>query len=55
MNLHPQAHHAVRAAKNVKSWGRFAARRYCERRGVPLGLYRLARQLEALRYLRQGE
>jgi hypothetical protein len=38
---------AIKAAKNRKSWGLFGARRYCEKRGVPLGLYRLACQLEA--------
>lgn len=43
-----EAQHAIRAAKHRKSWGAFAARRYCERRGVPMGLYRLACQLEAV-------
>lgn len=41
------AHHAIRAAKNWSTWGRFAATAYCIKRGVPLGLLRLARQLEA--------
>lgn len=41
-----QAQHAIRAAKNRKSWGSFMARAYCLKRGVPLGLYRLACQLE---------
>jgi hypothetical protein len=45
MNRH--AYHAVRAAQNRKNWGNYAARRYCERQGVPAALYRLARQLEA--------
>ena len=53
--MNEQAHHAVRAARNVKNWGRFAARRYCEKRGVHPTLYRLARQLEVSRYLNQGE
>lgn len=38
---------AVRAAQNVNRWGRYAARRYAQKRGVPASLYRLARQLEA--------
>lgn len=42
-----QAKDAIRAAKNRTNWGLFAARRYCEKRGVPLSLYRLACQLEA--------
>jgi hypothetical protein len=54
---------AVRAAQNVNRWGRYAARRFTQKRGVPASLYRLARQLEAqntldyeqaLRYLRQA-
>lgn len=54
---------AVRAAQNVNRWGRYAARRYAQKRGVPASLYRLARQLEtldrldyeqALFYLRQA-
>lgn len=43
-----QAYHAVRAAKNRRAWGNHAARRYCQNNGVPAGLYRLARQLEAM-------
>lgn len=43
-----QAYHAVRAAKHRKSWGNHAARRYCANNNVPAGLYRLARQLEAM-------
>ena len=38
---------AIKAAKNRNTWGLFAARRYCEKRNVPLALYRLACQLEA--------
>ena len=46
--IHPQAQHAIRAAEHSHSWGSFAARRYWERRGVPLRLYWLARQLVAV-------
>lgn len=42
---------AIRAAQNFRAWGRQAAVRYCETRGVPLGLLRLARQLEAVKCL----
>lgn len=41
------AQHAIRAAKNRKSWGSFMARAFCAKRQVPLALYRLACQLEA--------
>ena len=41
------AKHAIRAARNRRIWGLYAARRYCERRGVPFALYRLACQLDA--------
>lgn len=44
-----QAQHAIRAAQNWKTWGRYAATRYCEKRSIPLTLVRLARQLEALK------
>jgi hypothetical protein len=46
--MNPQAHNAVNAARHVQSWGIFAARRYCERRGVHPRLFILARQLEAV-------
>lgn len=46
--MHPQASHAIRAARNVPSWGLFAARRYCEKRSVHPRLFLLARQLEAV-------
>jgi hypothetical protein len=46
--MNPQAHHAVNAARHIKSWGLFAARRYCERRGVHPRLFILARQLQAV-------
>lgn len=42
---------AIRAAQHRHQWGRYAARRFCETRGVPLGLYRLACQLEATKHL----
>lgn len=44
-----QALDAIRAARNVKSWGLFAARRYCEKRSVHPRLFQLARQLEAVK------
>lgn len=46
--INPQAFHAIRAAKHRNRWGTYAARVYCIKRGVPLGLYRLACQLEAM-------
>lgn len=47
--MHMQAHYAIIAARSARTWGPFATRRYCQRRGVPLALYRLARQLEAVK------
>lgn len=44
----PAAYHALFAARLAKVCGRWAARRYAERRGVTMGLYRLARQLTAM-------
>ena len=44
--LHPMAIHAIKAAKHRKAWGRYASIRYALNKGVPLGLYRLACQLE---------
>lgn len=38
---------AIKAAAGRKSWGLFATRRFCAKRSVPAGLYRLACQLEA--------
>lgn len=52
--MQPTAQHAIRAAQNIHRWGRYAARRYTERRGVPASLYRLARQLQALDKLKQN-
>ena len=48
MKMNEKAFHAVRAAKGRWTWGVFAARRYCEKRGVPHGLYRLACQLDIM-------
>ena len=47
--MHPLATVAIKAAMNFKNWGRHAAWRYAEKRGVPFALYRLARQLEAVK------
>lgn len=44
--IHPQAFHAIRAARNVRSWGTWATYRYCQRRDVPIRLLTLARLLE---------
>ena len=41
-----QAQIAIFAAKHWRQWGFHAVRRYLERRGVPLRLAVLARQLE---------
>ena len=46
-----QAFHAVRAANNTHIWGRYAARQYCIKRGVPLRLYYLARTLKAAQHI----
>lgn len=45
MPLHPIATAAARAARNWRTWGPYAARRYAERHGVPSGILTLARQL----------
>ena len=45
--MHTQAQQAIIAAKSINSWGRFAARKYAENRGIAR-LYFLARQLEAM-------
>lgn len=42
-----EARFAIFAAKHRHQWGREAAKRYCERRGIPLALYYLACRLEA--------
>lgn len=45
MPLHPIATAAARAARNWRTWGPYAARRYAERHGVPSGILTLARVL----------
>lgn len=45
--MHSHAYHAIRAAKNLRNWGRWATQAYCVKHGVPARLYTLARQLEA--------
>ena len=42
---HPHALDAIRAARNLQSWGLYACTRYCRRRGVPLSLFYLAMRL----------
>ncbi len=44
-NLSPIALAAARAARNWRTWGPYAARRYAERHGVPGGILTLARVL----------
>ena len=44
-SLHPIAKAAATAARNWKTWGAFAARRYAERRGVSSHILTLARVL----------
>lgn len=33
---------AIRAAQNVRKWGMFAAARYCQKRGVSIGAFKVA-------------
>lgn len=47
--MHPDAHNAIRAAKNWNNWGKFMATAYAKRCGVHPALLRLARQLEAVK------
>lgn len=47
MTICTPAYHAVHAARHIKSWGLFAARRYCAKRAVHPRLFMLARQLQA--------
>lgn len=42
------AYHAIRAAKLRHTVGRWAARRYVQKRGINMTIYRLACQLEAI-------
>lgn len=46
-----QAYHAIRAAKHLSQWGKWATMRYLHNHGVPIGAYRLARQLEATKHI----
>ena len=41
-----QAQFAIHAAQNVRSWGRYAAVKYCQKRGCPVRLLTIALQLE---------
>jgi hypothetical protein len=41
-----QAIKAIKAAKGFKTWGRYAAMRYCKKNNLPLSLVTLARVLE---------
>ena len=45
--IHPHAFHAIKAASLLPTIGRYAAMRYCQKRGVPLCLFTLARILRA--------
>ena len=47
--MHKHAEMAIIAAKKKKQWGSYATRQYCINRGIPLSLYRLACQLEAIK------
>ena len=44
---------AILAAKHAHVWGRHASIRYCERRGIPVRLFNLAKRLEALQKVRK--
>lgn len=55
MTLHPIATAAARAARNWRTWGPYAARRYAERHGVPSGILTLARILAAAESAGIGE
>ena len=44
--MHTQAQFAIRAAANLKRWGWFATKRYCENNNTPIRLMVLARQLQ---------
>lgn len=48
MTTHPQSRAAVEAANHWTAWGAFAARRYCEKRGVHPRLLMLAHQLVSI-------
>lgn len=44
-NISPEARHAAKAARYWSAWGPYAARRYCQRHGIPIKLVTLARVL----------
>ena len=46
--MHIHAYHAIRAAQS--NWGMYATMRYLKIRNVPIGLYTLARVLEAAKH-----
>jgi hypothetical protein len=41
-----QTQKIIKAAKGFKTWGRWAAMRYCKKNNLPLSLVTLARVLE---------
>ena len=49
MTISTQAVMAIRAAKNRRTWGRWATAKYLAKRGVPLRLYQIAVVLEGER------
>ena len=40
---------AIHAARHRASWGKYAARVYAMRHGVPSGVYRMVCQMEAVK------
>ena len=46
MTISAQAAMAIRAARNRRTWGRWATAKYLAKRGVPLRLYQIAIALE---------
>ena len=54
MSARPEALAAVRAAKNLKNWGPWAAFRYAQKRGASLQLYWAACLFEARRSAVRG-
>lgn len=47
-----QAQIAIHAAQNVRSWGRFAAVMYCQKRGCPVKLLTIALQMKAVQFFK---
>lgn len=45
--MHPHASAAIRAVRNIRSWGVWATGRFLAKRGVPLRLTLLALRLES--------